>query len=63
MKEQDILSLFEDYASRKGYNLERDEEWNFFYKEERTEEAWRMFHVGFVRAQEIYETVAPEHQE
>lgn len=51
--EQEVMEEFELYARRKGYNIKRDEEYNFFYKEERTEEAWRIYHQAHVRGREF----------
>ena len=52
--EQEVREEFELYARRKGYDITRDHEYNFFYKDERTEEAWRMYHVAHVRGREFY---------
>lgn len=40
---------FEYYAARRGYSIERDIEYNFFYAEKRTADAWEMYHHGHVR--------------
>ena len=54
MKEHEIKQLFEDYACRKGYNLNKHPEFSsLFYDDERTEDAWRMFHVGFVKGYDM----------
>lgn len=47
--EESVRKDFEEYACRKGYDLKRHPEWEFFYFNERTEEAWRMYHQGHVR--------------
>lgn len=52
MTEQEIRQLFESYAIRKGFDITRDEDYSFFYKESNTEDVWRAFHVGFVRGVE-----------
>lgn len=51
--EQETREEFELYAIRQGYDITRDEEYNFFYKDERTEEAWRIYHQAHVRGREF----------
>lgn len=51
--EQEVREEFELYARRKGYDITRDKEYNFFYKDERTEEAWRIYHQAHVRGREF----------
>lgn len=47
--EEYVRKDFEEHASMKGYGLERHPEWEFFYLNQRTENAWRMYHQGHVR--------------
>jgi len=49
MTEQEIRQAFEEYACRKGFNLERDPDYSFFYLDDKTEDVWRAFHIGFVK--------------
>lgn len=46
--EEDTKKEFEQYAGRKGYNLEYNQEYPFFYAERKTEEVWSMYHHGHV---------------
>lgn len=47
--EEETRQQFEEIARRKGYCLVRDNECIWCYADKRTEEAWRMFHVGHVK--------------
>nr|DAH57153.1 MAG TPA: hypothetical protein [Caudoviricetes sp.] len=51
--EQQVREEFEEYARRKGYDLYRHPEYTFFYFNERTEDAWRMYHRAHVRGREF----------
>lgn len=51
--ESEVRKEFELYARRKGYNITRDEEYNFFYKDERTEDVWRIYHQAHLRGREF----------
>lgn len=51
--EQEVREEFEFYARRQGYDITRDEKYNFFYKDERTEEAWRIYHQAHVRGRDF----------
>lgn len=51
--EQEVRKEFELHARRQGYDLTRDEEYSFFYKDGRTEEAWRIYHQAHVRGREF----------
>jgi hypothetical protein len=47
--EEQIRQWFEYYAVRRGYSVERDKDYNFFYAEQRTADAWEMYHQGHVK--------------
>lgn len=47
--EESTRKEFEEYACRQGYDLTRDAQLTFLYAQERTEDAWRMFHMGHVK--------------
>lgn len=47
--EEQTRKEFEFYACRQGYDMTKDSECPWIYKEQRTEDAWRMYHVGHVK--------------
>ena len=51
--EQQVKEEFESYARRQGYDITRDKDYRFFYKDGRTEDAWRMYHQAHVRGREF----------
>ena len=51
--EQQVKEEFESYARRQGYDIARDGEYNFFYKDERTADAWGIYHQAHVRGREF----------
>lgn len=51
--EQEVREEFELYARRIGYHLKRQEQYNFFYENVNTEDAWRMYHVAHVRGRDF----------
>ena len=42
--EEQVKEEFEDYASRKGYDLFKHPAYTWCYFSERTEDAWRVYH-------------------
>lgn len=46
--EQKTREEFEYLAQRRGYSLERDVVHDWFYAEQRTVDAWEMYHRGHV---------------
>lgn len=46
--EEQTRQEFEHYASCQGYDLRRHPENTWCYFNQRTEDAWRMYHVGHV---------------
>lgn len=46
--EEQTRQAFEYYAVRRGYSVERNGEYNFFYFEDRTEDAWEMYRKGHI---------------
>lgn len=46
--EEQTRQEFEYYAKSQGYSVERNTEYNFFYADVETENAWRMYHLGHV---------------
>jgi len=51
--EQQVREEFEEYARRQGFDITRGQEYNFFYADGRTEDAWRLYHVAHVRGREF----------
>lgn len=51
--EAEVRQEFEEYAKRKGYNLKRRIDYQFFYFDDKTEDAWRLYHVAHVRGREF----------
>lgn len=47
--EEQTRQEFEYYACRQGYDLFRHPEDTWCYFNQRTEDAWRMYHVGHVK--------------
>lgn len=45
---EEMVVVFEFIVVRKGFDTTKSEHVERFYKEDKTEDAWRMFHTGFV---------------
>lgn len=54
--EEQTRQEFEYYAVRRGYSVVRDSEYSFFYAEQRTADAWEMYHHGHVKGRVWNET-------
>lgn len=52
--EEAARASFESYVSRKGYNTEMLP-YGIFYKDEKTEDAWRLYHHGHVAGRGLLE--------
>lgn len=47
--EEQTRQEFESYACRRGYSVVRVSEYNFFYDDPTTQDAWEMYHQGHVK--------------
>ena len=45
---EEMVKVFEFIVVRKAFDTTKSGDVERFYKEDKTEDAWRMFHTGFV---------------
>lgn len=49
LHEEQTRNEFEDYAKRLGYSVKRNNLLEWFYADDRTQQAWLFYHIGHVQ--------------